>query len=235
VEYTPPNPEKADIVFLLDVSSSMDKVLNDAKSKAISVMNEVRAVYSDTQFAVGSFSDYYGTFSSDDGYTRPYGVSEDYPFRMDKDMTINTTAILETINDLKMLNGADFPEAFARPLNESRSYNWRSDAAKIIVLFSDAPAHTYNTGIGLFSKTYGGDPGPDEIMGTSDDLHYLNVLSGLVNDGIHVVTVDCQTEFGLGVYADAHANMEYIATATGGSYYLYTSDQVDEGVIALIP
>ena len=82
--------------------------------------------------------------------------------------------------------------------------------------------------------TYGGDPGPDGIMGNSDDLVYETVLSDLASNGIHVVTVDCQTGFGPGVYADAHTNLQNIAT-TSGTYYLYTSDQVDEGVIALIP
>ena len=69
-------------------------------------------------------------------------------------------------------------------------------------------------------------------MNTSDALGYVTVLSILTSDGIKVVTVDCQTEFGFGVYADAHSNMQYIASDE--NYYDYTSDQVDEGVMALI-
>ena len=87
-----------------------------------------------------------------------------------------------------------------------------------------------------FNATYGGDPGRDEIMFTGDDLMYFAVLRATADQGISILTVDCQ--YGQGGVAvpitmqqDAHANFQNIAEKTGGVYYLYTTPSWD-GAIA---
>ena len=77
----------------------------------------------------------------------------------------------------------------------------------------------------LFTSAYGGDPGRDEIMFTSDDLDYVPVIDSVESMGIAVLTVDCQPST-TGDYAnDAHKNFEYISQKTGGKHFYYTSPE----------
>jgi hypothetical protein len=77
----------------------------------------------------------------------------------------------------------------------------------------------------LFASAYGGDPGRDEIMFTSDDLDYVTVINSVKLMGITVLTVDCQPSATAGYANDAHNNFEYISQTTGGKHFDYTSSE----------
>lgn len=97
---------------------------------------------------------------------------------------------------------------------------------KVVVLIGDAPAHSAPSGLrlGIFTNAYGGDPGRDEIMFTSDDLDYFPVIQMLRIKQIIVFTIDYMYSWGWSYADDAHANLEYIATQTGGKRYYGWND-----------
>jgi len=85
----------------------------------------------------------------------------------------------------------------------------------IVVMIGDAAAHSAPSGVtlGIFSSAYGGDPGRDEVMFTSDDLDYVPVIQLVASQGISVFTIDYTYS------GDAYNNFDYISTETGGLHY----------------
>jgi hypothetical protein len=241
----PESVPKGDVIFLFDVTGSMGGVLSTVKSKAINIMNGIRGAIPDTEFGVGSFGDYPGRYISY-GYNSYYGGSSDYPFNMDQDITADTTAITTAINSLYARGGSDGPESYTRAVWESMHYSWRDGAKRIVVIFGDAPPHAAPSGQtlkkpwapleNLFSVShgYGGDPGPDAIMFTADDLDYGPVVQQAADNQITFISVDSQRSFS-GVYANnAHANFDYIANITDGARFFYTSSTIANDIIVRI-
>jgi hypothetical protein len=236
----PSSAPKGDVVFIFDTTGSMEGVIADMQAKAIAIMNSISAVIPDTAFGVGSFSDYPHSYDSY-GYSSMYGDVTDYAFKMDQDITTNTIAVSNAISSIVYGYGADGPEDYTRAIWESLHYGWRTGAERIVVLFGDAPPHSAPSGLNLtkpwnpsellFSSAYGGDPGPDEIMFTADDLDYGSVVQQVKDNHITFVCVDCQSDSG---YDDAHNNFNYTAYMTGGAVFPYTSGTIADDITARI-
>lgn len=88
---------------------------------------------------------------------------------------------------------------------------------RFAVVIGDAPAHAAPSGMGWFNEptAYGGDPGPDEVMFTGDDLDYWPTLQKLADEGITVFAVDYSFD-----WIDATWTFSDMATRTGGVYYV---------------
>jgi hypothetical protein len=194
----PSLPPAADVLFSFDVTGSMSGVLETAKANAISLMNSLEATGVSFHFGVSSFGDYPAAYDSC-GYADTYGTNgftgypSDYPYRLDRAMTTNLTAVSAAINTLQITPGMDWPESYTRALYESyadTNVAWRSGAKRVTVNFGDSVPHDCNInegipGTGPTGESTGGDPGRDGIMGTSDDLDLQAVLGGMALN--HVV------------------------------------------------
>lgn len=206
-------------------------------------MNRIRAVIPDTALGVGSFCDY-PTYYDSYGYRIQYGCSKDYAFKMDIDITLDTTAVSSAISSIVYGRGADDPEDYTRAVWETLHYSWREGAKRIVVLFGDAPPHSAPSGLTLekpwapgellFSSAYGGDPGPDEVMFTADDLDYGPVVQQVKEAYITFICVDCQRWSGYGSVDDAHNNFIYLAYMTNGAVFPYTSGTIADDIIERI-
>lgn len=233
----PPSVPKGDVVFIFDTTGSMSWIIEDMQTKAIDIMNGIRGAISDTAFGVGSFCDYPHWYDSY-GYSSTYGGGGDYAFNMDIDITLDTAAVSTAIDSIVYGGGADGPEDYTRAAWESMHYSWREGAKRIVVLFGDAPPHSAPSGLTLekpwapgellFSSAYGGDPGPDEIMFTADDLDYGPVVQEVSDNYITFVCVDC------GMWDDATNNFNYLAYMTDGAVFPYTSETIADDIIARI-
>lgn len=81
-----------------------------------------------------------------------------------------------------------------------------------------------------FNSAYGGDPGRDAVMNTTDDLDYFPVLIAARFQRISFLTVDCQHgqiwpgwgPMPMYMQEDAHANFRNIAYYTEGFWYNWT-------------
>ena len=187
--------EKADILFLFDVTSSMAAELDEAKKQGMDIMNSLRKTVPDASFGVASFADY------PDDFIGHSGTASDYPWHLDQDITSDTKAVERAINGLSLqVGGTDTPESYSRALNEAMTIGWRPDNEHIIVIFGDAPGHDP-------------DPGPDGLLGTSDDLVFSKVVAQLKEQKILVMPVDS------GGDSNATANFQYMAEQTGGKVY----------------
>jgi len=218
--------DKLDVVFGIDLTGSMGGEISQVKTHSNSIMNQIAALVPDCAFGVVSIVDYPHYYSSY-GYSATYGSAStgDYAYKTDLNITTNRTTVASTLNGLYLRWGADWPQDYVRMLYESQFLNWRDGATRILIVFGDAPAHDDD----LFSRSYGGDPGRDEIMGTADDLDYQEVIQQVKAAGIKVVSVDST---GTG---DEFINFEYMASQTGGRHFLLAdASQIPEAIIELI-
>ncbi len=201
---------KLDVVFLFDVTGSMDWVSNTAKDKAHEITQSIIALVENTAFGVTYFADYPGSYSYD-GYSNTYGSSDELPFVLAQDITTDYDLISTAIDGLPYQYGNDLPESYTRAIYETQFLNWRSGAKKIVILFGDAPTHDEDFYIDL-GVNYGGDPGRDGVANTADDLDFETVISQVSNAGITIMPIYCVS------YPDdvSQLSFDYMAAQTNG-------------------
>ena len=236
----PDRVPKGDVVFLFDTTGSMDGIIDDMQTKAVNLMNAIRTSITDTHFGVGSHGDYPDYYTSY-GYADQYGYGLDYAFTLNQDITADTSVVETAIDDIVYTGGGDGPECISRAVWETLSYSWRDGAKRIVVYFGDAPPHSAPSGDtlkkpwatteNLFYGSYGGDPGPDEVIMNGDDLDFGPVVQQASSNHITFIVVDCQSS-STGSYADdTHNGMEYLAYMTGGSRFAYTATGIDTEIV----
>jgi hypothetical protein len=201
---------RVDVVFLIDVTGSMRDERDQIVNNSVEIMNTLRDLVPDSAFGVASFADYNEFY--DDVYNSggPYGSGDDYPYRLDRDITEDTNAVRNALNGVIVLYGNDTPESNSRAVWEMQFLNWRENSKRIVIIFGDAYPHD-NTG--FFSSNWGVDPGRDEIGGTSDDLVFTDVVEQVADAGISFLAVNSGTD------SDSVLFSSYLAEETGGQYF----------------
>lgn len=219
---------KVDVLFLFDVTNSMKDVLNQAKARGSSIMNSLRAKVPDAAFGAASFCDYPGKFSSP-GYEAEYGAPDDYPWRLDQEITSDIAATQRAIDGLALKKGQDGAEDYATALFEALLIGWRPGAKHIIVLFGDAPAHDPDFYVSRGGGNTGVDPGPDGTANTPDDLTLASVIAQVRDRGVVILPVNSDAK----QVKYVQAGFEYMAQQTGGQVYpLAKADDLSSTVAA---
>lgn len=175
-----------DVLFVLDTTGSMGGVLQTVKTEAASIMADVLADIPNAQFGAAHYEDYPGTYQSSAG-TSTYGASTDLPWNLVQTITSNTNNVDQAIQGIGLGAGVDGPESLVRALHESHqsSVGWRTNSMRLVILFTDAPGHDED----FAGFNSGGDPGPDAILGTADDLDFETVVQDMVGDSTHVIAI----------------------------------------------
>jgi hypothetical protein len=135
---------KGDIVFVYDLTGSMNPYLQDVKNKTKWIIDNLPATLN-VAFGIGSFRDYPHSYNSC-GYAAPYGGGGDYAWKTNLGITPDKTAAKSEVDILTATGGADYPEDYARAVYETQFFLWRFQAKKIVVMVGDAPAHSCCTG-----------------------------------------------------------------------------------------
>jgi hypothetical protein len=242
--YIPAAPSTADVIFSFDLTTSMGGIIDTAKSKAAAIIASLDAIPTvDIQYGVMSFVDYPHSYEAFCGYpAAPYGVDGDYAYSLDQAVTGDSAAVINAINALTLGTGGDDPEDYTRIMYESYtdpSVGWRGGAKRVLVNFGDSVPHDCDLNqdvpgqIGTWST--GGDPGPDEIMDTADDLDLQSVLLGMQGNGITLL--ECHTS-NVGQVGDDPVNFEtywtYWTGLTGGGFYITGSDTLVDDIVAAV-
>jgi uncharacterized protein YkwD len=195
----PPAPPRADILFIFDVTGSMQDVLASAAQNADQIMIGLAQLIPDVQWAVVSTSDY---------PMEPYGAAGDHPYLLRQAVTSDQAAVRSALNALvsHMEDGRDAPEAYTRALYEASrdpAIGWRSGARRLIVFFGDSMPHDDDLNVGVpapqpirpgekWTTGYPPsflDPGSDGTPGTADDLAFQTVLADLRKKDIALLFV----------------------------------------------
>jgi hypothetical protein len=165
----------------------------------------VAASLPDVQFGLTELKDYgevnYNGQPEEGGYDIGSG---NVPWTLIAPISANQAAINEGLLKLEAEGGGDGPEAYGRALYETDlnpAVGWRAGARGVIVLIADNIPHDNELNEGIPPELFaqpspfntGPDPGPDNTLGTGDDLDWQNtVLTRLALDGHPLEYVDYQ-------------------------------------------
>jgi subtilisin family serine protease len=212
-------PTKVDVVFSIDLTSSMGSVVDQAKSQLLQAMTGLKnaAPSTDFRFAVTSVMD----------YPNIYGRPGDYPFKIDAPLNSDATTIQSVVDGLTLGNGGDGPESYGRALWEigqvdtGAALGFRSDALKLVINFGDNVPHDNDINKDItnppLSGGTGADPGRDGVVGTADDIDFQDrALTALKAQGIRLLEVDSSKGTSVAPYWQS-----WTAT-TGGAYTALT-------------
>lgn len=125
-----------DFIFLVDLSGSYSDDLPNFQAAALSIASAVRGADPDSQFAVASFIDL---------PISPYGDAGDYTYRPELALTDDESAFAAAIGGLSTRSGNDTPESQLFALDRAArgiGLNLREGSQKIILIATDAPAHS---------------------------------------------------------------------------------------------
>jgi hypothetical protein len=131
-----------------------------------------------------------------------------------------------------LYNGYDWPQDYSRVIYESYSdpeIAWRYCTERVLMVFGDAWAHDTDFDISndWVKDKFGGDPGRDEVMGTSDDLDFETVVAGAAAHGVRIMGVFCE-------YGSLY-QWKYMADQTGGAdFNIDDADDVSAAILDLL-
>ncbi len=209
----PEDTPKLDFVLLVDLSGSYYDDLSQIKSRAAGIAADIQAAVPDSQFGLATFVDF--PFA-------PWGMSPDYAYRLDQDLTSDVTTWLSAVNAMSIYYGYDAPESqyeglyqaasgAGRDINGDGDYadlgdvepglnaNFRADATKVIAITTDAPFHE------------GGDYGYSFPYPGATAAETLDALD---DAGIKIIAIKAP---------GASTDMDDLASYTGGSVVYTTS------------
>lgn len=130
-----------DVQFLQDRSGSFADDIASVRGLVPQILAALQAVQVDSQFGVSSFID---------KPIAPFGATGEWVYQQELAQTNTAAALAAIYNALNTLNGADGPEAQIEALMQlalhAAEVGYRPDAARFIVLFTDAPFHVAGDG-----------------------------------------------------------------------------------------
>ena len=194
--------KKADIVFVFDTTGSMGEEIDEMKSIAKEFADNLASSGIDYRLGLTEYRD----FNLNCGGDTACGGSDDFPYKVYNEgvLTGNSATFKSWIDALSLGWGGDEPEsvlaAMTHTVNDQR---WRGgDAAKIVVLITDAPAH----------------PDGDCCNQEGDTLD--GVISYLASSGVKVYAIGPDEE-----------SIKKMAVETGGKFYLIRSGLTLEPIL----
>lgn len=120
------SPDKMDVVFVVDATSSMNDEITYLKSELLDVIDRIEEANENIDFNLGS------VFYRD--------TKDDYLTRVSP-LTSNLEETVEFVGNQNSRGGGDNPEAVEAALEETLKLAWRDNALKLVFLILDAPPH----------------------------------------------------------------------------------------------
>jgi hypothetical protein len=198
-----------DVCFLIDTTGSMGGAIDSVKAAAISISSNIFRLFPDARIAVKDFKD--NPAYSDAGSA--YLDEVDTPF------TTNQATIAAAINPLSADGGGDEPEADYSSLMYTMNNTswdgtslggWRTNPTpRIIIIATDAPGH-------------------DPVEPWTGGYSIGDVIAKATTPGKEI------SIFGLAAGSDAVADLETLASGTGGSEFDTGYSGVADGINQVI-
>ena len=130
-----------DVQFLQDLSGSFGDDIATVRGLVPQIVTALQAVQANSTFGVSSFVD---------KAIAPFGAAGEWVYRQDLGLTTDAAALTTAYTGMGIQNGADGPEAQIEALMQlalhAADVGFRADAARFVVLFTDAPFHVAGDG-----------------------------------------------------------------------------------------
>ena len=186
-------PAKTDILLLFDTTGSMGGALSSAAAQVGALTANLDTRLPDVQYGVAEVRDY-------PLYDSGAAPDQAYPYKVNQPITADRGAILAAINTLTANGGGDGPEAYGGALYAATvgaGFGWRPGARRMVILVADNVPHDddLNLGIPADQQTHSSpwntkiDPGPDGVVGTTDDIDWQPLLDAMAYNGVTLAYV----------------------------------------------
>ena len=155
-------PEALDLLLAIDTTGSMTDELSYLQVELDSIVASLRRIRPGTDIRVGLvvYRD-----EGDEYVTRRF------------ELTGDLASLRQQLGAQQASGGGDYPEAVDRAFAEANRFDWREDAAKVMLHVADAPPHAERAGASweqaLSLRTRGVHIVPVAASGVADDAQYL--------------------------------------------------------------
>jgi hypothetical protein len=120
-----PTTAMVDVFFLTDSTGSMGGLISNVKTNVTQILSDTSTL-GDVAYGVGEYRD----------------VGDEFVYRLNQDITKDTSLLVTAINSWSAGGGGDTPEANFYALQQmSDTSAWRTGSARIALWFGDAPSH----------------------------------------------------------------------------------------------
>lgn len=130
-----------DVQFLQDRSGSFGDDIATVRGLVPQIVAALQAVQINSAFGVSSFID---------KPVNPFGATGEWVYLLEQGMTADAATLASIYNSMTVLSGADGAEAQIEGLMQlalnAAEAGYRADAARFVVLFTDAPYHVAGDG-----------------------------------------------------------------------------------------
>jgi hypothetical protein len=217
-QITPRIPPKPDIVFLADTTGSMTRAIDNVKSKAVEIMQQVLDAQPNAQFGVAAYQD------------QENCPQDAYMFNLDQALTATTADVQAAINRWTIGDGCDLPEAQLNALYrlgigndggiDPKSVGYREGSSRVVVWFGDAPGHDPS----------GGHSESAAIAALTDNN--IRVVAVSITSPSNTTLNTCGSPPAPTCSSDLDGQADRIAAATDGVVKNTTdSDQVSQAIL----
>jgi Ca2+-binding RTX toxin-like protein len=186
--------QKLDVQFLQDLTGSFADDIANVRGLIPGIVTALRAVQPDAMFGVSSFRDKPLGF---------FGGVGDYVYQADVALTTNAAALTGAYNAMVATGGSDGPESQIESLMHlalnTAEVGFRPDAARFVVLFTDAPFHVGGDGVAAGVSTSGNNG--DAVIDLLEDYPVITQLKAAL-EAANIIPVFAVTIDVLAIYQD---------------------------------
>lgn len=214
-----------DVQFLQDLTGSFGDDIASVRLLVPGIVAALQAVQPDSEFGLSSFID---------KAVSPFGAPGEWVYQLEQGLTANAADLAAVYNAITTHSGEDLPECQIESLMHlaltAADVGFRPDAARFVVVFTDAPFHVAGDGAaGGITTPNNGDAVLDGVFpGTGEDYPAIAQLAAALQAAniipIFAVTADVTTyytdlvaQLGRGTTVTLTADSSnVIAAVTGG-------------------
>jgi Ca2+-binding RTX toxin-like protein len=186
--------QKLDVQFLQDLTGSFADDIANVRTLIPGIVTALQAVQPDAMFGVSSFRD------------KPlgaFGGVGDYVYQADVALTTNAASLTNAYNAMTAQGGNDWAESQIESLMHlalnTAEVGFRADAARFVVLFTDAPYHVGGEGLAAGVSTSANNG--DAVIDLLEDYPMVAQLKAAL-EAANIIPVFAVTPDVLTVYQD---------------------------------
>ena len=223
-----------DVQFLQDRSGSFGDDIAMVRGLVPQIVAALQAVQTNSAFGVSSFID---------KPVSPFGATGEWVYALEQGLTTSAATLASVYNGMTVLNGADGPEAQIEGLMQlalnAAAAGYRADAARFVVLFTDAPYHVAGDGAlgGIFTPNNGDAfypgggaledyPQIPQLMAALQAANIIPVFA--VAGGVEAAYQGLVTQIGRGAVVSLTADSSNIVAAITAGMTAATTTTIEE-------
>ncbi len=225
-----------DVQFLQDLSGSFGDDIANVRNLIPSIVSALQAVQANSEFGSSTFVD---------KPISPFGAPGEWVYNTLLSLTTDATALTNAYSSMVIKNGMDEPEAQIESLMQlalhSAEVGFRTDSARFVVLFTDAPFHQAGDGAAAGITTPNNGDAVMDGGGIGEDYPFIAQLQAAlvaaniipifaIANGYDAVYQNLVTQLGRGTVVTLTADSSNVVAAITAGLTSATTTKIEDAV-----